>query len=98
MKRAVWFFLSASAIAAGVVAHEGHDHNMLGTVERARPCHFVMKTQKGETKTIFITAKTSLERAGKSIALSDITTGMRVSVTVENDGETAVSVKAGGMQ
>lgn len=82
--------------AGASLAHQGHDHQLLGTVERSRPCHFVMKTQAGETKTIFLSPETKIERGGVPLAARDLAAGTRVSVEVEDDGETAVSVKAGG--
>lgn len=96
MKRITTFFVLTLLASVAVLAHQGHAHNYLGTVERVRPCHFVMTTQQGESKTIFLAPATKIERAGQPIAAQDLAKGTRVVVTVEDDNETAVTVKAGG--
>lgn len=94
LSRIVMLFTIAVCTVAAAVAHQGHQHQYLGTVERNRPCHFVMKTREGETKTIFFSAATRFEGGAKG----DLAVGRRLSVYVENDGETAVTVKVGGAQ
>lgn len=96
MKITIIALASVAALTTASLAHEGHAHQMLGTVERTRACHFVMKTQQGESKTIFLSPTTKLERSGAPVSAKDLTPGTRVSVTVEDDGETAVTVNAGG--
>ncbi|HEY5610076.1 MAG TPA: hypothetical protein VIL97_02625 [Thermoanaerobaculia bacterium] len=96
MHRSVWLFSISLFFAATLHAHEGHAHQLLGTVERVRDCHFVIKTSTGEVKTIFPSASTKYERAGQPATKQDVVSGARVSVTVENDGETATAVKIGG--
>jgi hypothetical protein len=95
MQRILLLVLTLLA-ATGLPAHEGHEHQVLGTVQRLRECHFVLKTQKGETKTIFLSPSTRYERAGQQATKQDLASGTRVSVAVEDDGETAVTVKLGG--
>lgn len=98
MRNRLLLFISVATLSAGVsFAHQGHTHQtVLGTVERVRECHFVIKTQSGETKTIFTEAETTFTRGGTTIALKDLAAGARVAVVVDEDGETAESVKVGG--
>lgn len=96
MRKIISGILVLLCAAGALLAHQGHAHQFLGTVERTRPCHFVMKTQEGATKTIFLAPATKIDRGGQPLTARDLTAGTRVSVTVEDDGETAVTVKAGG--
>ena len=96
-KRLVLAALGALLSAAVLLAHEGHQHQaVLGTVERVRDCHFVVKTQKGETKTIFLAPTTRYERGAQAGTKQDLKPGTRVSVAVENDEETASTIRIGG--
>ena len=83
-------------LAAALLAHEGHQHQVLGTVERIRECHLVVRTQEGETKTIFLGPATRFERGAQAATRQDVKAGSRVSIAVENDGETATTIKIGG--
>ena len=95
-KRAIGFLLLL-LLAAALLAHEGHQHQqLLGTVERVRECHIVVKVQAGETKVIFLAPTTKFERGGGTASKQDVKVGTRVSITLENDGETATAIKIGG--
>ena len=80
-----------------LLAHEGHQHQqVLGTIERVRDCHLVVKVQGGETNVIFLAPATRFERGGGTASKQDVKVGTRVSIALENDGETAAAVKIGG--
>lgn len=96
MRYWIILLLTTLALPSGLDAHEGHAHQLLGTVERVRDCHFVIKTTKNEVKAIFLSDATRYERAGQPATKQDVAAGARVSVTVEDDGETATVVKIGG--
>lgn len=100
MRRRLLSVLTCVALSGtALLAHQGKTHqNVLGTVERVRGCHFVIKTQSGETKTIFVVPETTFSRGGSAVSLKDVTTGARVAVVVDEDGETAESVKVGGQK
>ena len=90
-------FLVLLFLAAPLFAHEGHQHQqLLGTIERVRDCHLVVKTQEGETKAIFLVPTTKFERGGQAATKQDLKLGTRASITLENDGETATAIKIGG--
>jgi hypothetical protein len=89
-------FLFVIAVSTTLMAHQGHSHQLLGTVERVRDCHFVLKNQNGESKAIFLTPSTKFERGSQQLSLKDLAVGSRVAISLEEDDETAVTVKVGG--
>lgn len=89
-------FLVLLLLAAPLFAHEGHQHQqLLGTIERVRECHLVVKTQEGE-KVVFLAPTTKFERGGGAASKQEVKVGTRVSIALEDDGETATTIKIGG--
>ena len=79
------------ALAIGVLlwpivanAHDGHIHWIMGTVTQADAKHVVVKTPSGEALSIQITAKTTVTRDKKKVALSEVRAGRRVVVDIGN--------------
>jgi hypothetical protein len=64
-----------------VLAHEGHDHKILGTVTMAAADHVMLKDKAGKEFTVHITGATKVMRDKKPAALDDIKAGTRVVVT-----------------
>lgn len=99
LNRMVVGLIGLLMVSQGVMAHEGEQHqSLLGTVERARECHMVVRTGKGEIRTIFFAPDTRYERGAQAATKQDLKAGARVSVEVESDGETASVIKIGGAQ
>lgn len=97
MKNLVVILVTAILGTATLFAHGGAAHQtLLGTVSRVRPCHLVITTPAGSTKTIFVTPETTFTRGTEVVTLKDLKSGTRVSVSIDEDGETAESVKVGG--
>ena len=61
-------------------AHEGHVHQILGTVTMAAPDHVMLKDKSGKDVTVHIDASTKVRRAGKPARVADITNGTRIAV------------------
>lgn len=84
-----WF---GAALAAAVVlvggaqlalAHEGHDHKVMGTVTMAAADHLMLKDRDGKTVTVQITKDTKIVRGKEAAAAGDIKAGLRVVVTAQ---------------
>jgi hypothetical protein len=75
----------ALVLAVPVVsAHEGHVHTIMGTVTALDAKHVEVKTPSGEILSIAITGKTSVLRAKRKVAITEIQVGRRVVVDIGN--------------
>jgi hypothetical protein len=64
------------------LAHEGHDHNVMGTVVRLHENHLEVKAVKdGKTTVVTLNDKTKIRRDKSLVTRSDIKVGDRVVVT-----------------
>lgn len=64
------FLIGCLAIGGVLLAHQGHEHQqLLGTIERLRDCHLVLKTQEGEIKAIFLSPTMAVQHKGDAAAL-----------------------------
>jgi hypothetical protein len=71
-------------MAAGVAAHDGHVHKIMGTVMARDAKHIEVKTPSGENLSIAITAKTTATRDKRKVPLSEVQVGRRVVVAIGN--------------
>ena len=69
-----------------VLAHEGHDHHLMGTVTAIDATHLTLTTKDGKAESVVITATTKVVREKTPAAIADIKVGARV--MVETDGAT----------
>lgn len=76
----VMFIASASAMRA----HDGHVHKIRGVVMAADARHLEVKTPSGEVLSIAITAKTTVVRARRKVAIAEVQAGRRVIVGIGN--------------
>ena len=83
----------ALVIAASAFAHGGHNHQFLGTVKMLHENHLVVTTTEKKEVTFTLTEKTKFSKGSNVATKADLAEGVRVSVSVENDGKTATSVK-----
>ncbi len=79
-------FALALAVPAALHAHAGHVHKVMGTVMARDEKHVEVKTPSGEVLSIAVTDKTTVSRAKKKAALTEVQTGRRVVVDI-GDGE-----------
>ena len=78
----------AATIPAQLLAHEGHEHKVMGTVTAVDASHVEIATTDGEKSTILLTKETKYLRGKTSVAAADIEVGGRIVVTVvEKDGK-----------
>jgi hypothetical protein len=92
---AVGVILSGSA--ARVLAHEGHDHKVMGTVTMAAPDHLMVKDRDGKAVTIQVTKDTKV-RSKPALKVEQIKVGTRVVVTAVREKEVmkAKTIEVGG--
>jgi len=89
--------LSMVLAAGTVVAHEGHEHKILGTVKMAAADHVMLETRDGKETTVKVTADTKVTKDQQPIKIEDLKAGTRVVVTAVGDKEpyTAKSIEIG---
>lgn len=93
---AVMLLVLLTAAVAG--AHNGHVHNILGTVKSVEGSTVIVKTTAGKNWTVLLTKQTKYEKARKAASRSDLRAGTRVSVDLANDSKTAVAVRIGAVK
>lgn len=83
----------AALPVAQVLAHEGHDHKLLGTISEVAADRLVVKaTKDGALSTIAIVATTKILRGKAKVAVADLKVGDRVVVNIGN-GKAPLSAK-----
>ena len=83
-----WCFLVGVAVVAGVpgaglFAHEGHTHTVMGTVSAlVGNTQLVVKTTDGKDVSITLNGKTTVTKGNGKLTLKDVVVGQRVVVDV----------------
>jgi len=94
-----WFGgLALAALGVSVAgAHEGHEHKVMGTIERVAKESLEVKDTTGKTVGLVLNDKTVYLRGEKPTTASDIKVGERVVVGFSEvkDVRTAVEVRVG---
>jgi hypothetical protein len=94
-----WFGgLALAALGVSVAgAHEGHEHKVMGTIERLAKERLEVKDAKGKTVGLVLNDETVYLRGDKPTAASDLQVGERVVVGFREatDVRTAVEVRVG---
>lgn len=73
------------------LAHEGHDHKVLGTVTMTAADHVMLKDKDNKDVTVYLTRETKVLKDKKPMKVEDIKTGLRVVIT-------ATTVKENGVE
>ena len=79
------FCLALSSVwilPAIAVAHEGHDHKLMGTIVSVTAKQIVIKTTEGPEKTAEITPLTTLHKGKEKGMQADLKAGLRVVLNV----------------
>ena len=77
---------------SGVVAHEGHEHKVMGTVTMAAVDHVMLKEKGGQDVTVKVTKDTRV-RAKPAIKVQDIKAGTRVVVTAVEEKDKSLTAR-----
>lgn len=94
MRKIASLFLIVLLASSAALAHGGPG-NLLGTVKAVNEGQMVVTSRDGHEVTVQLTDRTTYEKAGKAAAIQDVVAGARVSVKLDKDGKTAVTVKIG---
>lgn len=85
--------------AARLLAHEGHEHKVLGTVTMAAADHLMLKDRAGKDVTVKVTKATKV-KATPAIKVEEIKAGTRVVVTTleqKDKSLTATMIEVGAV-
>lgn len=93
MRRAavILSFLAAVASPGRLLAHEGHEHKVMGTVTQVHADtvnHVEVKTTDGKTVVITVDDQTKFLKGKAAATLKDVRVGSRVVATVTEEGKT----------
>ena len=84
-RRIAMLTLVVGALSAGAaLAHDGHDHLIMGTVTARDDKHLEVKTPSGEVLSIALNDKTLATRDKKKISVKEVLVGRRVVVNIGN--------------
>jgi hypothetical protein len=83
------------ALGGGIrgLAHEGHEHKVMGTVTMAMADHIALKDKDGKEVTIKVTKETKI-KARAAMKVEDIKAGTRVVVTAVQEKDKSMTAKA----
>ena len=79
-------------LGSRAVAHEGHEHKVMGTVTMAAVDHVMLKDKDGQELTVKVTKDTKV-RATPAIKVQDIKTGTRIVVTAVEEKDKSMTAK-----
>jgi hypothetical protein len=89
MRMWIRVMMAAALVLAGlgqpVLAHEGHDHKVMGTVTMAASDHVMVKDRDGKAVTVQITKDTKIVRGKEALTAADLKTGLRVVITAQQE-------------
>ena len=84
----VFFLFVALAFPAQLVAHEGHEHKVMGTVTTVDANHVEIETADGKKTSVQLNKKTKYLKGKSPATVDDIKVGDRIALTVvETDGK-----------
>lgn len=94
MTRGLMAIALATLVGSLALAHEGHEHKVMGTVSMLHENHLEVKAAKdGKTSTITLDEKTKILRGNAPASREDVKVGERVVVTyVEEKDEKGKAV------
>lgn len=79
-------------LPVAALAHEGHDHKLMGTIVSVTAKQIVIKTTDGPEKTAEIVALTTLHKGKDKGAQADLKAGLKVVLNV-GDGKEPLKAK-----
>jgi hypothetical protein len=89
----------APGSGARMLAHEGHEHKVMGTVTMAAADHVMLKDKDGKDVTVKVTMDTKV-KATPAVKVEDIKVGSRIVVTAveaKDKTMTAKSIEVGAV-
>jgi len=96
MKRLFVTILACSMLAVGssarILAHEGHEHKVMGTVTMAAADHVMLKDKDGKDVMVKVTKETKV-KAQPAVKVEEIKAGTRIVVTAVEQKDKSLSAK-----
>ena len=91
---AILLALTALSLGSGarLLAHEGHDHKVMGTVTMAAADHVMLTDKEGNDVTIIVTKDTKV-KAKPMIKVEEIKAGTRVVITAVEQKDKSMTAK-----
>lgn len=101
-RRLMMAMMASVMLTAGggaVVAHEGHDHKVMGTVTMAAADHVMLKDKDGKDAVVQVTKDTKV-KSKPAMKVAAIKPGTRVVITaaMEKDKLVAKTIEVGAAQ
>jgi hypothetical protein len=97
MKRLFATVLALSVLALGsgarLIAHEGHEHKVMGTVTMAAADHVMLKDKDGKDVIVKVTKDTKI-KAKPAVKVEDIKVGSRIVVTAVEEKDKSMTAKS----
>lgn len=84
---AVVWMIAMLALAGRALAHEGHEHKMMGTVTAVDATHLDMESKDGGKLSVLLNKETKCFKGDAPAAVSDIKVGDRVVVSAVEQGK-----------
>ena len=75
-----------------VLAHEGHDHKIMGTITMAAADHVMLKDRDGKDVTVKVTKDTKV-RSTPALKIEEVTAGTRVVITATQAKDKSFTAK-----
>ena len=87
--------LGLTGLPAGsrLLAHEGHDHKVMGTITMAAADHVMLKDKAGKDVTIKVTKDTKI-KSKTPMKIAEIPAGTRVVVTAAMEKDKSLTAKS----
>ena len=79
-------------VSPAVIAHEGHDHKIMGTVTMAAADHVMLKDKDGKDVTVKVTKDTKV-KSKPALKVEDIKVGTRVVITATEEKDKSLKAK-----
>ena len=97
MKRLFATALALAVLALGsgarLLAHEGHEHKVMGTVTMAAADHVMLKDKDGKDVMVRVTKDTKI-KAKPAVKVEDIKVGSRIVVTAVEEKDKSMTAKS----
>ena len=97
MRRLVTTLLAMAVLvltsSSVLLAHEGHDHKVMGTVTMAAADHVMLKDKDGKDVTIKVTKETKI-KSKTPMKVEEIQAGTRVVVTASMEKDKTLKAKS----
>jgi len=97
MKRLFATVLALAVLALGsgarLLAHEGHDHKIMGTVTMAAADHVMLKDKDGKDVMVKVTKDTKV-KAKPAVKVEDIKVGSRIVIIAVEEKDKSLTAKS----